>query len=350
MTTPQHAQGQFVHRLINWERVESRLKCYPAIGRAFPLKTLKKGCESLPYYCHYMAWRLGTWEKESRFQRLEELLDCAEAIPDWKHEKSLLSNADFSVFWSLVWQLQVAEHLCKVGTEVSWAKSGPDLSVKVGDERWYVECYNYCKSFGLLGFLKDLLSKIDPDVPVRTYYDRCSLFQLPNNLDQAEFLDKILSPFLNPSYLADAKEATKQSWPVVLFEDPCSSLRVYVDGNDFKAHDPSILPCRIGGNPGDYLTVALREAVCAKQDSNDLKTHRPNLLAVNYLISDWEVASDLPERCESRTYPELKPNIDALAAAGEVGIEDRLTREKFNVVMWPDTLDHKHLNQIASTE
>ena len=156
MTTPPHnpTQRQFVHRLIDWERVESRLKLYPAIKRAFPVETLKHRCESKPYYCHYMAWRLGTWENESLFQRLEELLCCAEALPNWEQEKSLLSSADFADFWSLVWQLQVAEHLCGVGTDVRWANSGPDLSVKIDNKRWYAECYTPRKSFGLLEFLR----------------------------------------------------------------------------------------------------------------------------------------------------------------------------------------------------
>ena len=129
MTTPQHepAQRQLVHQLIDWERVRYRLERYPAIGRAFPLTTLKERCEKPPYYCHYMAFRLDTWCDESQFQRLEELLSCAVSLTNWKHEKSLLYSADYAEFWSLVWQLQVAEHLCQVGTDVSWAKSGPDL-------------------------------------------------------------------------------------------------------------------------------------------------------------------------------------------------------------------------------
>ena len=219
MTTPPHnpTQRQFVHRLINWERVESRLKCYPAIGRAFPVETLTKHCESPPYYCHYMSWRLGTWEDECNFQRLEEMLRCAEQLPDWKHERSLLVSTDFADFWSLIWQLQVAEHLCEVGTDVRWAKSGPDLSVKVGNKRWYVECYVPRKSFGLLRFLEELLQKLDPDV--RTSYDMCLPFQLPQNADRNRFLDTILSPFRDCTYLEKAKEAAKKEWPVVLHED-----------------------------------------------------------------------------------------------------------------------------------
>ena len=97
------ARRKFAHQLIDWERIRCRLMCYPAIGRAFPLETLEKRSECPPYYCHYMSLRLSTWESESLFQRLEELLCCAEVLPNWKHEKSLRSSAEFADFWSLVW-------------------------------------------------------------------------------------------------------------------------------------------------------------------------------------------------------------------------------------------------------
>ena len=158
MSTPQQksAQREFVHKQIDWKRVKYRCQQYPAIGQTFTMKMLKKHCESPPYYCHFMSWRLGTWENESLFQRLEDLLCCAKALPNWECEKkSLVGSAEFSDFWSLIWQLQVAEYLCEIGTDVRWGKSGksgksPDLSVKVGDECWYVECYMPHKSFGLL--------------------------------------------------------------------------------------------------------------------------------------------------------------------------------------------------------
>ena len=241
------AQREFVHPRIDWDRVRERRERYPAIGRAFPLKTLTEHCESSPYYCHYMSWRLGTWETESRFERLEELLCCAEGLPHWNHEKrSLVGSADFAEFWSLVWQLQVAEHLCKIGTDVRWATSGPDLSVKLGDERLYVECYVPRKSFGLLKFLEELLQKLDPDV--RTSYDMCLPFSLPQNVSRDQFLDNILHSFRDPMYLEKAKEAAKKEYPVVLYKDPESSLHVYIEGEDVDAYMPGIVPNRTG-NP-----------------------------------------------------------------------------------------------------
>ena len=193
------------------------------------------------------------------------------------------------VQFALVWQLQVAEHLHKVGTEVSWAKSGPDLSVKVGNELWYVECYTPRKSFGLLEFLRDVLSKLDPDL--RTSYDLCLPFQLPKNSDRDLFLDGILRPFLDPSYLAKSKEAAKQGSSVTLYEHE-SSLRVYL------ADGPDVVTETV--DPKFYVEKALKHAVKNKECENDLRNRRPNLLAVNYLLFDeFTLADLLPERMKS---------------------------------------------------
>ncbi len=347
MTKPQHepAQRKFVHQLIDWKRIQSRCERYPAIGRVFPLETLKKRSESPPYYCHYMSLRLSTWETESLFQRLEELLCCAEALPNWKHEKSLLSSADFADFWSLVWQLQVAEHLCEVGTDVCWAKSGPDLSVKIDNKRWYAECYTPRKSSGLLEYLRKILETIDPDV--HTYYDRCLRFPLPQNSDRTQFLDEVLSRFLDPDCLAEAKKAAETEYPVVLYKDSESSLHIYVEGDNEDAYMPGILPNQTG-DPKSYIERILTEAVNAKKDSNDLKNHHPNLLAVNYVLSeDFQVATGLPHRMQCLHIPRIDPNIDALAVSA-VGIDERLTREKLKVIIHSESASSSSLDRIAS--
>ena len=347
MTTSQDqpAQRHFVHKLIDWKRVKCRLERYPAIERAFPLNTLKQHCESSPYYCHYMSWRLGTWQDESLFQRIEELLCCAEALPHWEHERPLLISAEFGDFWSLVWQLQVAEHLDMVGTDVRWAESGPDSSVNLDAERWFVECYTYHKSFDLLLFLKELLGKLDP--AVCTNYDLCSPFQLPQNSDRTAFLHQVLSPFLGPAFLENAKEKAKRKYPEVLYKHPSSSLYVYVEGDDEDVYAPGIVPNNVG-NPESYLQVALREAVSAKQNSNDLKNHHPNLVAVNYLLStDYQVANSLSESVQSLTLLEIEPNIDVLAASA-IGIDERLSREKLEVIeVSRSHVNCEHLNKIA---
>lgn len=337
------AQRKLVHRRIDWERVTSRRKCYPAIKRAFPLETLQKGCESPPYYCHYMAWCLGAWpqESESLVWRLEELFHCAEMLPNWEHEKSLLSDTDFAVFWSLVWQLQVAEYLHEICEDVCWAKSGPDLSVKIGGERWFVECYTYRKSFGVLSFLKELLLQLDP--AIRIEYNRCLPFSLPGGRDREPFLHEVLSPCLDPAYLAKHKKAAEQEYPVILYKAPDSSLHVYVDGSDDADYIPDRIPNAVG-DPEYYLEIALREAVRAKRSSNDLTSHHPNLVAVNYLLSpDYQLAKS-SRRTSSLS--EIDANIDVLTVSA-VGIDERLTTEKLEVVMLAESVELGALARIA---
>ena len=346
MTALEHrpSQRQLVHRLIDWEHVKYNRKCYPAIGQAFPLEMLTKGCESPPYYCHYMAWYLGTWPHECELvKRLEGLFHCAAELPNWQHEKSLLSDTEFSVFWSLVWQLQVAEHLREIGKDVRWSKSGPDLSVTVGDEHWFVECYTHRKSFGLFSFLEELLLRLDQDI--RTNYRQCLPFSLPCDRDRERFLHEVLSPFLDPAYLQEAKARAEQEYPQVLYMHQDSSLCVYVDGKNDNAYTPGIVPNECG-NPESYLETALREAVSAKRNANDLKNHHPNLVAVNYSLSgDYQLAKSLRG---SPAIPENEPHIDVLAVSA-VGIDERLTRDRLEVVTggrFPH-VNQENLNQIA---
>ncbi len=331
----QPAQRELAHRLIDWNCIRSRQERYPAIGRAFPLETMKKGCESPPYYCHYMAWCLGAWPQESEFlvRRLEELLQVAEILPGREYEKSLLSDTDFAVFWSLVWQLQVAEYLREVGEDVCWARSGPDLSVKTGGERWFVECYTYRKSFGILSFLEELLLRIDPTIRIK--YNRCLPFSLPSGRARERFVHEVLMPFLNPGYLAKHKEDAEREYPVILYEVPDSSPHVYVEGSDADAYLPGRIPKEVG-DPESYLEIALREAVRAKRNSNDLARHHPNLVAVNYLLStDYQLAESSRR---TSSLAETDSNIDVLTVSA-VGIDERLTREKLEVVMLADSVE-----------
>lgn len=327
-----------MRRFVDWELIEHRRSEYAAIGRAFDLNTLKRGLKKPPYYCHYMAWRLGTWETEGLFEQLEELLLQAESLPNWKYERPLLVSPEFADFWSLVWQLQVAEYLVTIGSEVQWAKSGPDLYLVVGDERWYVECYTPRKSFGLLLFLAELLERIDSSI--RCDYDLCIPFQLPHGSERVEFLDTVFMPFLNPSYLAHAKDVARTRYPVVLYTHPSSSLKVYVEGDDVDAYTPGVIPNRVG-SPEAYLKVALREAANAKRNSNALDEHRPHLVAVNYLLStDYQLAGSYRRTTGRSLDLEVDPGIDALAVA-VVGIDERLTREALKVVHGSHTGLHR---------
>ena len=317
-------QRQLVNQHINWATVESRLERFPAIGTAFPLDRLRSSSGTPPYYCHYLAWRLGTWNDDALFMRLEELFREAQALPNWSAQASLLTSADFADFWSLVWQLQVAEYLCSIGSSVSWwGVSGPDLSVEVENERWFVECYVYRKSFGLMLFIEEVLGQVDPSISVK--YDLCLPFSLPTDGERASFLDDFLFPFRDPAFVPDALARSADAYPEVLRQHE-SGLIAYVEGSDPANYVPDRVPNRTG-DPQTYLEVALSETLRAKQNANLLATHHPNLVVANYALSkDFQLALVRADDMGlSLPTIELGPNIDALAI-GATGIDERLRR------------------------
>ena len=342
-TLSRPAQRTLVHRLIDWSMVGDLCSKYPAIGKAFPLKRLQEYKESDPYYCHYMAWRLGTWGDIAFFKRLDELLSGAEQMPNWKEEKNLLTSTDFSEFWSLLWQLQVAEYLRTIGEDVRWAKSGPDLSFIFKGERWYVECYTLRKSFGLLSFLDELLTLHDSSIELS--YDFCLPLRLAQNKERSQFLNEVISPFLKPNYLDNAKSAAQKAYPVILYKHPSSSLQIYVEGPDTEAYKPLIVS-NVVGNPYDYLSQIEREVVNSKRNSNSLKEHRPNILAANLLLSaDFQIASSSNRIPKNLPTPPLSPNLDVVAIS-VLGINGILTKSTLRVMVTSD-VHRDALSQIA---
>jgi hypothetical protein len=313
------AQKVLIDRFISWERVEARLKQYNAINRAFPLTLLKSRINSPPYFCHYMTWRLGVWENESLFERLEELLLHAESLPKWESERGLLESAEYSDFWSLVWQLQVAEYLSSAGSDVRWCGAGPDLAVTLEKTTLFVECYTYRKAFGLRIFLQDLLAEVGSDIKLDSNW--FLPFILPAELTISEFIDVAVRPFLDEDLIARLRIEALDSYPVKVVE-PGGTLVVYLTGPNDQAYDPSVLS-HLTGDPEVYLDLIVKEAIGNKTHSNGLATHHPNLVAVSYLLSA-EAAAAIDLRGVRRPVA-LGPNIDALGMS-LIGIDERLSR------------------------
>ena len=326
MSNENPAQRQLVHGFIDWDLVERRLNKFHSIQRSFPLDILKKYGEKPPYYCHYMAWRLGTYASESLFVRLDELFAIAEKLPNWVNEKSLLQSPDFSDFWSLVWQLQMAEYLCKIGSNVQWGSvtGGPDFSVEIESKVHYVECYVYRKSFGLMSFIEELLQRLDSSI--RVHYDLYMPLSLTGKYANIEsFLDHILTDFISPAYIAHAKSAALVKHPVVLYPKCNQGLTIYMEGQDEDAYAPGILGDQ-ADDPQIYLEVALREAFLAKKGKNKLVQCRPNLVAVNLLLNqDAQSAFDHADQLKL-TLPlttQIPDDIDEIAVV-VIGFNERL--------------------------
>ena len=207
------AQQVLVERFLSWELVETNLSQYPAISGIFPLDLLRSRSAKEPYFCHYLAWRLGTWRSEGLLRRLDQLLAIASSLPNWKHESSLTKTAEFADFWSLYWQMQVAEYLVNSGFEVEWRPQGPDLFAKHDDTSLFVECYQHRKSFHLELFIEELLDQMVDDLHLQ--HDFFFPLSLPHNAECTDFLDKALRPLLDDRFMELARREAQRRYPVI---------------------------------------------------------------------------------------------------------------------------------------
>lgn len=326
---PPTTQAQLVERSLDWDLVRTRLERLHAIARTFPIDTLRAARKSDPYYCHPVAWRLGTWKTEALLTRLDELLRVGETLPNWRKEKALTNGLDFADFWSLLWQLQVAEYLQGLGCSPSWMGSGPDFEVSTGHGRAYVECYVYRKSFGVEAFLDELVRVSCPDAYLLR--DHCLPFQIPSK-NRGQLISSFLAPILDSGCLESGRREATQSYPFVLSRLDGTSLQLVLGTDDTTTYSPAS-GATLTGDPDSYLSVALREAVQAKSNANALASHRPNLLLINFLLStDAQIAINHARSLSySPSRPQLPDSIDT-AAVTTTGIDEALTSAKLHLI------------------
>lgn len=318
---------ELIHQHIDWERIDHRLNNYAAIARAFPKEeVLSRYANEPPYFCHYMAWRLGGWQDDSLFERLNGLLLNAEQLPNWREESgSLISSNDFSEFWSLIWQLQVAELFrnCYSEKEVSWVGGkGPDLLIRHRDgSNLHVECYVYRKSFGLKTFIADVLARVDPNIKVD--YNWCLPFSLPNNEGREKYLASVLGKFTDKSFIDEARREAASNYPFIMHERDDRGIVVYMEGDNPENY--SAVKTTGTGDPDEYLANALVEVVNAKQGRNGLDECRPHIVMANLLLSsDFLLALN---RCLQRQSAVPWPDLGKIdnIAIGAVGIDEALS-------------------------
>jgi hypothetical protein len=278
------------------------------------------------FYCHYMAFRLGAFNNERIFQRIEQLLLVAEKLDGWCNESASLSNGDYGTFWALIWQLQVAEHFCKQGATVRWMGNGPDLRVDNDDGCMFVECYTFRKSFDKICFLQDLLTALDSQGRLRITYDLC----LPMSLQPEQF-DHLMQPFVDETAIVRFESDAEQRYPVIVSQLEETSIAVLFEGNDVSAYDPSVFPKSVG-SPALYFGVALKEMLNAKKGSNNsLSQHRPNRVFVNALLSaDFQFSNSSQQVTEPYEVT-LPAEIDAVSLT-ILGIDEELSEEKMVVI------------------
>jgi hypothetical protein len=236
-----------------------------------------------------MAWRLGTWRSDHLFENADLLLGIGAALPNWKVERSILRTCEYSEYWSLLWQLQVAKALADRGAEPRWNQR-PDLACTHDGVTFYVECTSLKKSFGMREFVADVFSHIDSNIRVNQAW--WLPFSLPQRGEAADaFLDELFRPYLHRGFLQQRRREAATEYPVVLpVPEGMQNLRLVLEGPDVTNYKPDE---NAQGDPDTYLGVMVREAVNNKRTKNNLPQSRPNALAVSFLISQqFQAAHD----------------------------------------------------------
>ena len=294
MTEPAHKI--LVRKYLDWEKVSNRLSRYEYIGKHYNLEALQDCSEKSPYYCHYLAWRLGTWEDEKSFTFFNELLKHGSLLPNWDKKikaEDPSKRYEYEKFFYFLWELQVAKFFSDVkGVSVEWTLSGPDLKISSNGKTFYIECYTFIKSFGIELFIEDLLNRIHPSI--RTLHTSCIKFSLPQNADTEKFLNDIFSPYLNPCFIDNKLKKAEKEWPVLLpTPQGIDNFYIYVLGNNPDKYIPHRVP-KGSAIPENYLAVCFEEAVNAKRNSNKLSQYPNVLLAINFLLGvDFQLGAKL---------------------------------------------------------
>lgn len=297
-----------IERYINWELVKSRLKRYQNIGKFYALDDLQACSNTAPFYCHYLAWRLGTWQDEKLFEFFDSLLANAIKLPNWNKTR-IPQGSEFEIFWSFLWELQVAQMFSNHQSGVEWMNSGPDLQINSTVSQFFVECTIYRKSFGLEEFINELCCQIHPWLKAK--HAPFIEYSLPNNAIEP-FLDELFHPYLDNGFVNEMIIKSKIISPVQMPKPKyANNLYVFIENSNAESTDLD-QPWATTGSPEIFLERAVNEIIAKKTGSNELKLHKPNLLAVNLLLGiDFQIASSLRNIPE----PNLGIDIDALYLA-----------------------------------
>lgn len=314
----------FVERFIDTKLLGNRLMKFPYLRMYFE-NSINTCVLSPPYYCHYMGWRLGTWTDERPFEVFNELIGICSNFTNWDRskKKGQFSSCAFGEYWSLLWELQVAYFFSKAGGEVSWMASGPDFKVKYNGHEFFVECTTLRKSFELNSFIEEIFRELGRDIRVNHRW--FVPFTLPKGKDANVFLDEMFRPYLDSGYLNNKRDEAKNRYPFLLpVPDGTTNLYIYLEGDDTKDYISDIVP-NIAGDPESYIDVMLREVIKNKSTSNSLMDNRPNLLAINFLLSaEFQMATDR-QHCLKYSMPkiDLGDSLDAILYSA-CGITDEV--------------------------
>ncbi|MFA3919680.1 hypothetical protein [Ruegeria hyattellae] len=250
---------------------------------------------------------MATYNGESLFRRWEQLLSQAYEAEGWECEYSNWNSEQdhwakkWNKFNQFLWMLQCYEYFADKGGNVSFpyskTKAKPDIHVKYGDgSELYVECYHYTKWWGTEQLVEGLLSALDQNLHIERMHNLTyDNNRFADNPDEAviEVLAK-LRGHLNPDRLADLREQARIETPVEVCE--LGEFVVLLDGSGTYSARPNR-----HGDPNDSWPVFRDEILRSKFESNGLPNHKPNLLLVNCLGTDFQTS--LNENSEVSSLP-----------------------------------------------
>lgn len=317
------AQKVFVERYLNWDRVSDRLARFEYIGKHYDIKSLRDCSENSPYYCHYLAWRLGTWPNEDVFIFLNELLKKGSELSNWDKRikgEPPTERYQYEIFFHFLWELQVAKFFSEIeGVSIEWHESGqrqetPDFKICHGNEMFYVECFTYTKSFALELFIKELFQNIHPNIKV--HHTPCIKFSLRKDKEKKtintnKLLDELFIPYLDQQFIDSKVDEAEKAYPVLLpIPDGIENLYIYLTGNDSDKYVP-VRVLNASGPPEDYLAHCFKEAINAKKEKYSEYRDNNVLLAINFLLStDFQESSNRQEDMIKMDLFETIPLID----------------------------------------
>ena len=306
MKEPSHKT--LIDRYINWDLVSERLKRYQTIGQLYSLDNLRACSSRPPFYCHYLGWRLGTWKNEEAFEFFDALLANALNLPNWNKTR-ISQGCEFQNFWTLLWELQVAKLFTDhQQTNVEWNKTGPDFRVHSNLGVFFIECTTHPQSFGLEEFINELIGHVHPWI--KAEHTLFNSFRLPNNAIES-FLDKLFRPLLNEAFLQDMTKKAEKISPIRLHTPKSGEFFfVFIENPEAENIDFD-QPWRTTGSPEIFLQKIVQDVLDKKRNSNKIKFHRPNILAVNLLLGDFQTGRSLRKLPK----PNLGKEFDAIFLA-----------------------------------
>ena len=280
-------------------RYHSRLASYPDLAKfgCLPENFSDISNNESPWFCHGLAFRMATYSNDY-FARWEALFNKARQADGWDNEYNHWKNTGdhwakkWDKFHHFLWVLQCYEYFSERGHDVSFPavinprSAMPDMLIsRQGQANVYVECLNYSKWWPQEHFVEELLHYIDPNLVVKRIHN-VNLSNNPFSNEKFGETLELLAVELTPERLAALRilAATEQPQPVCQI----GGVQVSLEGRGNYLSDPNA-----HGDPSFSWPIFEKEIIKAKENSNNLKNCRPNLVLVNGLGLDFQLS--IPE-------------------------------------------------------